>query len=260
MGKTIVCRLYSIFLVGLGPSQTVVSIVMHQHRIDYRDIKPCVMENLSNYNMIISGNSITTQDSPSTFLRRFVCSISSLVVCCTSNGETTISQRDAYQQSCFYLWKHQCQRSSWRFPPVPKCNRIPSSFIADLIYCVIRALLHLSRLDPLKSNATIRGWLSVSDTDAPPKKRWRSASYSFYYSLGMRRKKHRTGYTIFSDMVCCLLSKGLSQLHSTKRSASHVFFIRFLISTFSLCVNSLMKLFWWLSAVFKSFCSNSIIF
>ena len=42
--KTVVGQLHSVFLVGLGPSQTVVPVVMHQHCIDYKDIKPYIVE------------------------------------------------------------------------------------------------------------------------------------------------------------------------------------------------------------------------
>ena len=70
----------------------------------------------------------------SRLLSNFANSLGSLVVCRTSKGETTTSPKSRMTAIMLFPLETSMPTQFMKITPVPKCNRIPSSLIADSIY------------------------------------------------------------------------------------------------------------------------------
>lgn len=52
--KAVVCQLDGVLLVGLSAPQAIVPLIMHQHCVDYRNIKAGVVQQPSYWKMVIT--------------------------------------------------------------------------------------------------------------------------------------------------------------------------------------------------------------
>jgi hypothetical protein len=101
-------------------------------------------------------------------------------------------QRDAWRRSCFCLWKHQCQQSSFAFLLCGICNQRPS-----FSHCRFK-LLRDTGNEPNLLNRTLQWGMGNSLTYGHGKPKRQSATRLLpHCSLGMRMNKARLAGVLY---------------------------------------------------------------
>ena len=167
---------------------------MHQHCIDYGDIKPRVVEQPGHRRVVIArGLHHHTGLTVQTFEQlwpaysvRCRCEV-------PQRGETTTSPKGRMTAIMLFPLEISMPTQFIHIPPIQRiCNRNPSFLAADSIYWVTRTLRHPVAQPAQIERCNKRMADSLSNGHRSPRREW-SASCSSYCSLGTRWKGNRTG-------------------------------------------------------------------